>query len=272
MDSLAEKLIGLKNINGGTVWDRQDGNIYAPTGFSTIDFLSILGDIGLNYNDSSTVKDAVEKMMSYYDEKRGMFQYVQKGSKLPCVTAKIITALTKLKYKNSILENTFRFFVETQCDDGGWRCATVKIGKSDSTDASNPGTTLYVLDAYKYRENTKQEMGKMDKAILFLLRHWETKKPLGPCEFGIGTQFMKTEYPFIRYNLFYFLYVLSFYEKAKEDKRFKEALKELKAKEMDNGIKIEHPNKNWQNILFNGSNQCNLANTKYKQLIENMQM
>jgi hypothetical protein len=271
MDSLAKKIMEMKNANGGTVWDRKDGNIYAPIGFSTIDVLSVLGDIGIKYSENSTIKDAVGKMMSFYDEKKGMFQYIQKGSKLPCITAKIINTLDKLEYRNSILENSFRYFMETQCDDGGWRCATVKIGKSDSTDASNPGTTLYVLDAYKNRKSLKEEKEKLDKAVLFLLQHWDTKKPLGPCEFGIGTQFMKTEYPFIRYNLFYYLYVLSFYEKAKKDKRFKEALKELKAKEIENGINIEHPNKNWISLLFNGSNQCDLANKKYKQLIENIQ-
>lgn len=260
----------MRNINGGTVWDRKDGNIYAPIGFSTIDVLSVLGDIGIKYNEYSIIKDAIEKMMSYYDEKKGMFQYVQKGSKLPCITAKILNTLQKLEYHNSILENSFRLFLETQDCDGGWRCATVKIGKSDSTDASNPGTTLYVLDAFKHREYSRKENEKIDEAVLFLLKHWETKKPLGPCEFGIGTQFMKTEYPFIRYNLFYYLYVLSFYEKAKKDKRFKEAFKMLKAKETEKGIQIEHPNKNWKNILFSESNQCDISNIKYKQLIENI--
>jgi hypothetical protein len=228
MNSIAEKLIEMKNVNGGKVWDRKDGNIYATMGFSTIDVISVLGDIGIKYSENKTVKEAVEKMMDYYDDQKGMFQYVQKGSKLPCVTAKIINALENIGYHSSILENSYKYFMNTQCKDGGWCCATVKLGKSESTDASNPGTTLYVLQAYKNRKKSKEKSRKFDNAVLFLLKHWETKKPLGPCEFGIGTQFMRTEYPFIRYNLFYYLYVLSFYEKVKKDKRFKEALRELK--------------------------------------------
>jgi hypothetical protein len=47
------------------------------------------------------------------------------------------------------------------------------------------------------------------------LQHWVVKRPLGPCHFGIGTLFMQVEYPFLRYNLFSYVYVLSFYERAK---------------------------------------------------------
>lgn len=48
----------------------------------------------------------------------------------------------------------------------------------------------------------------------FLLEHWRIKRPIGPCHYGIGTLFMQVEYPFRNYNLFQYLYVLSFYERA----------------------------------------------------------
>lgn len=102
MISLAKKIIEMKDINGGTVWDRKDGNIYAPIGFSTIDFISVLGDIGIKYSKNSIIKEAVEKMMDYYDEKSGMFRYTEKGSKLPCITAKIIDALDKINGASGI--------------------------------------------------------------------------------------------------------------------------------------------------------------------------
>ena len=41
---------------------------------------------------------------------------------------------------------------------------------------------------------------------------------------------MQTEYPFRGYNLFYYLYVLSFYPYAKRDERFLEALHQFETK------------------------------------------
>lgn len=41
---------------------------------------------------------------------------------------------------------------------------------------------------------------------------------------------MQVEYPFRNYNLFMYVYVLSFYNRAKDDWRFLEALKALKSK------------------------------------------
>jgi hypothetical protein len=55
---------------------------------------------------------------------------------------------------------------------------------------------------------------------------------------------MQVEYPFLRYNLFYYTYVLSFYNRAKNDQRFLEALESLKAKLDEHGrVVVEHPNR-----------------------------
>lgn len=50
---------------------------------------------------------------------------------------------------------------------------------------------------------------------------------------------MQVEYPFHNYNLFEYVYVLSFYNYAKTDKRFLEALKALQAKTVDGQIIVE---------------------------------
>lgn len=44
---------------------------------------------------------------------------------------------------------------------------------------------------------------------------------------------MQVEYPFRGYNLFYYLYVLSFYEQARKDARFMEAFGLFKDKTVD---------------------------------------
>jgi hypothetical protein len=64
----------------------------------------------------------------------------------------------------------------------------------------------------------------LDRAVDLLLEHWTTRAPLGPCHYGIGTLFLQVEYPFRTYNLFFWVYVLSFSPRARADPRFAEAL------------------------------------------------
>jgi hypothetical protein len=271
MNHLYEKLIGMYGINGGTCWDRNDGSIYNPIGFSTIDFISTLTDIDIKNTNNDIVNQGLEKFVKYYDAKSSLFKYSDKSAKLPCITAKMLSILQRVRYPFIETETVYEYFLNSQQSDGGWRCATVKIGKSPETDASNPGTTLYILDAFRYRKNSKSDLLKLNRGVGFLLDHWVTRKPLGPCGFGIGTTFMKTEYPFYRYTIFYYVYVLSFYQSARNDKRFKEVFGVLKRNETPTGLKIEKPHKNWKPLLFNNSYECELSNRKYSEIKNNIE-
>lgn len=50
---------------------------------------------------------------------------------------------------------------------------------------------------------------------------------------------MQVEYPFRNYNLFVYTYILSFYDRAKNDLRFLEALDALESKMADGQIVVE---------------------------------
>jgi hypothetical protein len=254
-DNEIKEIISLSHINGGPYWSREDGDIHAPNGFSTIDVLNTLGEIGLKASGSEIVINAIDLIFTYYDEK-GYFRYAPKSSTLPCITARILTALGRLGYTgDEQIKTCYRYLLETQHNDGGWRCSTVRMGKSPETDSSNPGTTLYVLDAFRFRENSQSENTQLNKGVLFLLHHWETRKPLGPCQFGIGSRFLTIEYPFLRYNLFYYVYVLSKYSIAKKDKRYKEAFNYLQNKTIDQKIFPESPHKSWCKFSFARKNE-----------------
>ena len=116
-------------------------------------------------------------------------------------------------------------------------------------DASNPGVTLAVLDAFRFTHPLNTN-ARLDVAAGSLLKHWETRVPTGPCSFGIGSRFCKTEYPFLRYNIFFYVYVLSFYEIAKRDGRFQAALSQLVTKQVDGKIRVENPNRRLANFSF----------------------
>ena len=113
-------------------------------------------------------------------------------------------------------------------DDGGWRCNKFSYGRGPETEYSNPGVTLWVLDVFRFTDHVNTNPS-LDRAVDSLLGHWVVRRPVGPCHFGIGTLFMQVEFPFLRYNLLYYLYVLSFYDRAKDDRRYLEALRLLES-------------------------------------------
>lgn len=259
---MIEKILQRQHANGGEFWSREDGNIHAPSGFSTIDTLYVLGELGYLPKDNSKIADAIDFIFSYQTTE-GCFKYSPKSSKLPCLTARIIAGLGNLGLNNDPrLERGYKWLLEIQWNDGGWRCSTVKLGKSPLTDASNPGTTLYVLDAFRFRDNSADDLDMLNKGVDFLLQHWEIRQPIGPCSFGIGSTFMKIEYPFLRYNLFYYVYVLSFYEIAKNDKRFQEAYNTLKNKVINDKLIPENPHKAWTEFDFAQKGQISEIGTK----------
>lgn len=249
MKNEVERILATAARNHGDCWSRRDGNIHAPAGFSTIDVLATLGSLGVRADSYPLVSKAIEFVLAY-QQPDGSFRYAPKSSKLPCITGSVLAAFGRLAYCEAGLASSYENLLSSQNTDGGWRCATVKLGRSPQTDASNPGTTLYVLDAFQYRENTLKERTALDRGVAFLLDHWDSRVPLGPCAFGIGTTFMKTELPMLRYNLLYYCYVLSKYASARCDKRFLEAVRLLRGKTRDGILLNENPHKAWRGFSF----------------------
>ena len=266
-----QAILNRQNDNGGPFWSREGGNIHAPLGYSTIDTLYVLGEIGILAKDNPLIEKAVDFVFTYQTPE-GSFRYSPSSSKFPCITAQILAALMKLGIKNTRIEKGCQWLLDTQWKDGGWRCATVKLGKSPFTDASNPGTTLYVLDAFRFRNNKLYELDKLNQGVDFLLQHWEVRQPVGPCSFGIGSRFLKIEYPFLRYNIFYYVYVLSFYSQAVNDNRFQEAFQHLAGKIRNDELIPENPHKAWQEFDFAKKGQISDSGTKrWKEIKNNLQ-
>ena len=62
---------------------------------------------------------------------------------------------------------------------------------------------------------------------------------------------MKVEFPFVRYNLFYYVYVLSHYPRARTDERFSDAMSQLSAHVNDEGeMIVGAPHRSWQRYAF----------------------
>ena len=78
---MIEKILQRQNDNGGQFWSRVDGDIHAPFGFSTIDTLSVLGEIGYSINDNSQIANAIDFIFSYQTPE-GCFKYSPKSKKV----------------------------------------------------------------------------------------------------------------------------------------------------------------------------------------------
>lgn len=262
-------VIAKRRDNGADFWATPDGRWGVGSPFSTFDCAILLTELGVARSEP-VLKGAATKLFDMWQED-GCFRAAPKGTIYPCYTANAARVLGRLGYaKDRRLKRTFEHLFDVQHTDGGWRCNTVKLGKSPVTDASNPGVTLLALDAFRFSPHLNQDT-RLDKAVNFLLAHWKTRRPLGPCEFGIGTLFMKVEYPFLRYNLFFYVYVLSFYNVARKTKPFRLALTALESKLVNGQMVVENPNRRLAKFsLCKKGEPSSLATRRYQEILKNI--
>src|SRR3990170_3786052 len=264
-----EVILAKRHDNGGDLWATADGRLGVGSPFSTLDCALMLSELGMNPSES-VLKETAELILSSWRED-GRFRLAPKSAIYPCHTATAARILCRLGYaSDSRLRKTFDHLLEIQHSDGGWRCNTYKFGRGPETAFSNPGPTLEALDAFRFSVFINQDK-RLDRAVKFLLNHWVTRKPLGPCHFGIGTLFMKVEFPFFRYNLFFYVYVLSFFDRAKNDPRFMEALNVLESKLVDGRVVVENPNRKLREFSFCKKGEpSELATVRYCEILKNI--
>jgi len=76
----------------------------------------------------------------------------------------------------------------------------------------------------------------------------------------------------LRYNLFYYAHVLSFYARARKDDRYGEALEMLKSKLDERGrLVVERPNRKLVKFLFcRKGKPSEMATKRYQEIVTNM--
>lgn len=201
----------------------------------------------------------------------GSFKVYPKGAVYPCQTVQVADVLCSMGYATEArMKKTFRHLLDIQYFDGGWRCNKFSFGRGPETEYSNPFPTLIALSAFRFSDYLNKEAA-LDRAVDFLLEHWTIRKPIGPCHYGMGTLFMQVEYPFRNYNLFIYVYVLSFYNRAKEDKRFLEAFNALESKIVDGQIVVERVVPKMAKFTFCKKGEpSELATIRYHEILENL--
>lgn len=79
---------------------------------------------------------------------------------------------------------------------------------------------------------------------------------------------MQVEYPFLRYNLFYYVFVLSFFTHARGDSRFQAALAALTSKLDKKGdLVVERPHRGLKGLELCAKDQpSRLATARYREI------
>lgn len=264
-----DTILAKRHDNGGDYWTTPDRRLSKGSPFSTLDCAFMLLELGIDRSEP-ILKETADLILSTWRED-GRFKLSPQGAIYPCQTINAARILSHLGYaSDSRLGRTFDHLLEIQHSDGGWRCNKYSFGRGPETEFSNPGPTLAALDAFRFTclPNINEAL---DRAVEFLLDHWTTRNPLGPCHYGIGTLFLQVAYPFSTYNLFFYVYVLSFYEKAKKDPRFLDALRVLESKLVNGMIVVERPNPKLTGFTFCKKGEVSDLGTKrYHEILKNL--
>jgi hypothetical protein len=265
-----EAVLARRHDNGADFWASADGRLAVGDPFSTLTSLLVLHELKVPRTHEA-VRGALQLVRGARRDD-GRFRLAPGGSLYPCSTAAAARVLCRFGYaKDRGLQPTLVHLLETQHADGGWRCNKFSYGRGPETEFSNPGVTLGVLDVFRFTDHVNQSPA-LDRAVDSLLGHWVIRRPIGPCHFGIGTLFMQVEFPFLRYNLFHWVYVLSFYDRARDDPRYLEALRLLESKVDPGGrVVVERPNRGLAGLSFCAAGRpSDLATARYREIAENL--
>ena len=267
-----ESVLARRHDNGGDFWASADGRLGVGSPFSTLESLLILHELGVT-REHEAIRGALDLLLGSWRED-GRFSGAPGATRYPCTTANVARVLCRFGLADDHrVQRSLSHLIETHHADGGWRCARFLFGRGPETDFSNPGVTLFALDAFRFSERHLYHTAALDRAVESLLAHWVAREPRGPCHFGIGTLFMQVEYPFLRYNLLFYVYVLSFYARARADARFLEALDVLRRKSgVDGQLVVERPNRKLSPLeSFAKGRPSEAATRRWREILANVE-
>lgn len=265
-----DRLLAVRHSNGADYWSTPDKKLGIDKPISTLTAMLIMSE--LRIPTSHEALQGASGLIRGAVREDGRVRIAPKGSMFPCHTALAAAVLCRNGFSKTVeAQRLIDQLVSNRHTDGGWRCKKFIYGRGPETEHSNPGVTLLALDALRCSGNHKNT-DEFDDAVETLLKHWTVKAPTGPCHFGIGKQFMQIEYPFYRYNLFYYVYVLSFYRKSVNDKRFLEAFGVLTQKLDSMGrIIIEKTKPQLQQLgIYKIGESCEAATERFNEINTNL--
>ena len=264
-------ILARRRDNGGDFWASSDGRIYVGHPFSTLGALGMLHELRVGA-DHPAVKGGLALILKAC-QPDGRIRVAPKAPLYPCYSAEAARVMCRYRpAARAALDRAMARLLEEVHASGGWRCNFTKFGRGPETTCANPGATLYALDVFRFFPRYRRGVAPVDHAVGTLLDHWEVRRPIGPCHYGIGSTFLQVEYPFLRYNLFYYVYVLSFFDRAKRDRRFQAALAALESRLTAKGeVVVERPHRGLKGLEFCAKGRPSApATARYREIRRNL--
>ncbi|MFZ5857768.1 MAG: hypothetical protein ACOYZ6_13125 [Chloroflexota bacterium] len=205
--------------------------------------LEFIADLGFNINDAP-IKKIVKKVMAH-QSRQGPFQLptnvpVHFGGSgkdewawALCDAPVIVSSLVQMGMGDDPRVQTAVEYLNGLLRDNGWPCAvSPELGKfrgPGRKDDPCPYATLVMLQALarvpELRDGKSARIG-----VETLLSLWEKSREQHPYMFYMGTDFRKLKAPLFWYDILHVLDILSLFDFARKDKRFKEMLNVMKSK------------------------------------------
>jgi hypothetical protein len=205
--------------------------------------LEFIADLGMNVNDPP-VKKIMNKVMKH-QSKQGPFQLPTNvpihfgGSGKDewawalCDAPVIVASLIQMGMREDPRVKTAIEYLNSLIRDNGWPCAvSPELGKfrgPGRKDDPCPYATLVMLQVLAQVPGLQgSESAKIGVETLLTL--WDESKEQHPYMFFMGTDFRKLKAPLFWYDILHVLDILSHFEWAQKDKRFKQMLKVVESK------------------------------------------
>ena len=265
----AKAILSHRWDQGADTWTTPDKRLLKGSPFSAYQSAQMLLELGMEPGEP--VLQAVAALFLSTWQPDGQFRLYPAGTSFPCQTAYAAYLLCRLGYaEDTRVQTTLQYLLDTRYSGGGWRCNKFFYGRGPETEHANPMPTLTALNAFRCAGRHNRESA-LDGAVDFLLWHWDVRMPVGPCHYGMGTRFMEVEYPFYNYNLFAYVYGLSFYRRAKGDKRFLQALAALQDRLQDGQVVVQRVVPKLAKLEFcKKGHPSELATRRYREILQNL--
>ena len=210
--------------------------------------LEFIADLGLNISDPS-VKKIVDKVVKHQSQ-QGPFQL---STNIPthfggsgndewawalCDAPVIVSSLIQMGMRDDPRVQTAIEYLNGLVRDYGWPCTvSPELGKfrgPGRKDDPCPYATLVMLQVLAHIPELRESKSAKTGAET-LLSLWDKSKEQHPYMFFMGTDFRKLKAPLFWYDILHVLDVLSHFDWARKDKRFKQMVKVVESKADNDG-------------------------------------
>jgi hypothetical protein len=204
--------------------------------------LAVLADFGLR-RDDSRIEQIAERVLLAQAENGGFlhggFDHTKSWHTRPyiCIAHVMTYALARFGYLGDPrLERAYEHILAWQRSDGGWHPNELNLpGGPRESEPSCPFGTENVLRALAVHPQHR-EGEAATRASNSLLECWSRRaEPYRPVGFGIGSTWMKLQYPFVQYQHLKTVDTLSMIPSVHVDPRYQEILDALLAHSDDHG-------------------------------------